>query len=133
MREVEVTGCVFAVNVQRKTLQLQTDQGEKVLVPFTEEDEVDVITALKGRNSVQLLVKGQGHFSPDGKLREVQNVTAMLTVANKNREVDPNAPSIEEKIMEICSDVPDEAWEDMPTDFSHRHDFYLYGYDKHKK
>ncbi len=38
--------------------------------------------------------------------------------------------SLTEKIREIWSDVPPEAWDSMPTDGASEHDHYIYGLPK---
>jgi hypothetical protein len=51
--------------------------------------------------------------------------------ANKQRAV-PNGTglSIEEKIQRIAAEIPDSAWDNLPTDLSDNLDHYLYGTPK---
>ena len=44
----------------------------------------------------------------------------------------PRRMSIFEEIDKIVKDVPQEAWDEVPTDGSTNHDHYLYGIPKKK-
>jgi hypothetical protein len=49
----------------------------------------------------------------------------------RKQALEPAAPkSLVEKIREIWSDVPPEAWASMPTDGASEHDHYIYGLPK---
>ena len=49
----------------------------------------------------------------------------------RKQAFEPAAPkSLVEKIREIWSDVPPEAWDSMPTDGASEHDHYIYGLPK---
>jgi hypothetical protein len=46
-----------------------------------------------------------------------------------HREIAPIAPktAIEDRLMAIAREIPDEEWRKIPTDLSFRLDYYLYG------
>jgi len=48
------------------------------------------------------------------------------TPASEGETAPPHKP-IWEKILEISADVPEEAWDALPTDLSEQHDHYIYG------
>lgn len=126
--EVEVRGYVLEADVRRRKFQIWMDIDKEISarVNFTEDQESEIITALKEHASLQLLVKGRGKFTSDGRLQEIQEITSLQTI-HDDVGIDRNAPRIEDQIARIFSDVPDEEWRKLPTDLSHRHDFYLYG------
>ena len=37
------------------------------------------------------------------------------------------APSIEDEMRKIAARIPDEEWDDLPSDLIDRLDYYLYG------
>lgn len=128
--KVEITGRVFEADVRRRQFQIRMSDKANACVEFTERQESEVTTALKEHASVQLLVKGQGRFNPDGVLRRIQNVEYLKLTPDSEAGFDTSAPPIEDVISEIFSKVPDQEWDKVPSDLSHRHDFYLYGIDK---
>ncbi len=125
--EVKVMGRVLEADVHKKQFQIWMNNETNVQVKFTEQQESDVTTALKEHASMQLLVKGQGEFSPDGALQQIQDVKYLKIILNDEDALDTSAPRIEDVISEIFSKVSDQEWDRVPSDLSHRHDFYLYG------
>lgn len=128
--KVEITGRVLEADVRRRQFQIWTNDKTNTRVKFTEQQESEVTTALKEHASVQLLVRGQGEFNPDGVLQQIQDVEHLKVIPNSETGFDASAPPIEDVISEIFSKVPDQEWDKVPSDLSHRHDFYLYGIDK---
>lgn len=128
--EAAVTGHVLEADVRQKRFQIWMDQETSAYVKFTEDQESDVIAALKDYASAKLFVKGRGSFASDGKLQRIQDVTSLKVVLDSDVGVDKSVPRIEDKIAEIFGDVPDEEWDKLPDDLSHRHDFYIYGKDE---
>ena len=126
---VEISGKVFEADVRKKCFQILADDETKVVVQFTEELEDQVTTALKEHTSMQLRVNGKAEFSSDGQLRKVLKVEHLELLSNE-AHFDTSAPSIQDVILDLFSDVPDSEWDRLPSDGSHRHDFYLYGINK---
>ncbi len=124
--ELEITGRVLEVDVRQGRFHIWMKDGTKARVWFTEQQESEVTTALKEHVSTQLFVKGQGEFSTEGALQEIQNVDRLKVIPDNETGFDASAPCIEDVISEIFNDVSDHEWDRVPTDLSHRHDFYLY-------
>ena len=51
-------------------------------------------------------------------------------VESIERQGESPRKTIWEKIREHAKEVPDEVWEEMPTDGAEQHDYYLYGTPK---
>ena len=49
---------------------------------------------------------------------------------NDMESYDKNVPSLLEEVDRIFGDVPDEVWDQLPTDLSVNHDHYIYGLPK---
>jgi len=128
--ELEITGRVLKADVHQRRFELWMDDGIKAPVSFTEDQEAEVIMALAKHASMQLRVRGNGEYTPDGRLKRIRNVTYLKTISDNDVNLDTNAPRIEDEIAKIFSDVSEDEWKNVPDDLSHRHDFYLYGYDK---
>ena len=127
-RQVEITGSVYQIDIENRTFKMKTDDGLRVAAPYTDETKYRVIEALKYAGERLLKVSGRGEFSQDGVLRRVVKSDRII-FAIPPREIDPNAQTITEMFDAIIAETPPEAWEGVPTDLSHRHDFYLYGVD----
>ena len=128
--ELEITGRVLEADVRQRRFQIWMEDGTNAQVKFTEQQESEVTTALKEHTSMQLLVKGQGEFNADGVLKQIQDVEYLEVISDDAPPFDPSARRIEEIIAENFSKVPDQEWDKVPSDLSHRHDFYLYGINK---
>ena len=127
-KPVEITGSVYLINVESRTFKMKTDDGLRVTAPYTDETKYRVIEALKYAGEQLLKVSGRGEFSHDGVLKRLVKSDCII-FAIPPREIDPNAPTITQMFDAIIAETPPEAWEGVPTDLSHRHDFYLYGVD----
>lgn len=124
---VEVTGEVFEADVRQGKFQLWCDDGPAVAVSFDAEQEELVTTALKEHRSARLLVRGRGEFSPSGQLRRFVQVHTLEMVSQHHPEYDTEAPSIEDVLSALAAEVPEEDWDNLPTDLSDNLDHYLYG------
>ena len=125
--ELEVTGRVLEADVRQSRFQIWMDDGTNARVRFTEEQESEVTTALKEHASVQLLVKGLAEFGSNGVLQQIQSAEYLKVIPDDDPGLDTSAPRIEDVISDIFGSVTDPEWDQVPSDLSHRHDFYLYG------
>ena len=128
---VEVTGSVTQINAGRRTFTIGTDDGLRVKAPYTDETKHRVFQVAQDPEKWLIKVSGLGEFAPDGTLnRMVKADRIIIAVARWERgEVDPNAPTIGEMFDSLIAEMPKEARDALPSDLSHRHDFYLYGVD----
>ena len=60
---------------------------------------------------------------PDGAVVHVEVATAA-------QNLDPNAPTVEDRLRAIVADVPKEEWDRLPADLSDNLDHYVYGTPK---
>ncbi len=127
-QKVEITGAVFQIDTERRKFKLRTPDGQAVSAPFTNENQHRVIAVLQDPENKLIKVSGLAEFTPNGALKRVVKAEN-ITIALPERQIDPNAPTITEMIDALIAESPPETWAGVPTDLSHRHDFYIYGVD----
>jgi len=98
-------------------------------VAFTPEQEDQVTTALKEHKTARMFVKGSGEYSPQGKLLRVLQVDE-LSLTTSETHYDKSARPIEDVLEELATEIPQEEWDKLPSDFSDNLDHYLYGVPK---
>lgn len=126
---LDVAGRVLSVDVGRKTLAIQTSQDRRIEVGYAADQEQEAIGALSAYETARIRLRARCIRKPGGELRQVSAVEQLDYFPEGEPEPDPNAPSIEDRIVELAKGVPDEEWEKLPTDLSERLDHYLYGVD----
>lgn len=127
--DVDIAGRVLEVNARHRRFQLWPESGGHIQVAFTPQQETEVMSALVEHRSVRVRVRGRGDFDFEGTLRRVSEVASIAIVPPEEPALDAEERPIHEIFAEIFSDVPDEVWDRLPSDLSHRHDHYLYGSD----
>jgi hypothetical protein len=128
--KVNLTGEVLEADVRQKRFQLWLEQGSHVTVGFSEEQEVEVTSALRDHSSVRLQVKGKGEFSPDGTILRIAVVEEIQLRPVGEPPLDPSARPIWEELAELARKVPKEEWDRLPSDLSDNIDHYVYGVPK---
>jgi hypothetical protein len=68
-------------------------------------------------------VRAEVRLLTEGEPREEEGKVPSINL-------DPNAPTIEEKLRAIVADVPQEEWDRLPADLSEHLDHYIYGTPK---
>lgn len=124
---LEIVGEVQAADVRQQRFQVRMDDGTVVAAMFTEDQEELVTSALKDHRSVRMLVRGRVQLSPDGKPLKFTEVNELKLLRGHIPEYDPTAPSIEDELGRIATEVPPSEWEKLPSDLSDRLDYHLYG------
>jgi lambda repressor-like predicted transcriptional regulator len=68
-----------------------------------------------------------------GEVKKITEDDGGLTSETLRQERTLESPpkSLDEIIAEIHATVPEEVWEQVPSDLSEQHDYYLYGSSKH--
>ena len=127
--QVEITGSVYQINIERSTFKMKTDSGLRVTAPYTEETKHRVMSVIQDPQNFLIKVSGLGEFAHSGALERIVKADSIIVARWERGEVAPNAPTITEMFDAIIAETPPEAWEGVPTDLSHRHDFYIYGVD----
>jgi hypothetical protein len=67
---------------------------------------------------------------PEGAEVRVELADSAKEAVAEGQEFDPNAPTIEDKLRAIWTDVPKEEWDRLPADLTDHLDHYLYGTPK---
>ena len=123
---VTVSGNVLEVDVRQKRCQVWNGDG-KTVVEFTDEHEEQILAALRDHESTTISVKGEGVLDTDGsRFTKVSQITLNNT---GSKITDFENQDIHRTLEEIIDSVPDEAWKNVPSDLSARHDHYIYGFD----
>ena len=128
---VEVTGVVAQIDTESRTFNVLTDDGLWVTAPYDDETRDRVIKVLRDPDDRLIKVTGLGEFTADGTLKRVVKADRIIiAVARWERgEVDPNTPTIGERIDARIAERPPEYWNNMPTDLVERylanHGFYV--------
>ena len=126
---LDVTGRVLSVDVEKKTLAIQTGQERRIEIEYALDQEQEAIGALSAYETARVRLRGQCLRKPGGELRHMVAVESLDFFPDGEPERDPSAPSIEDKILDLFRGVPEEEWERVPADLSTRLDHYLYGVD----
>jgi len=124
---VDVVGQVLEADVKNRRFQLWLNDRQRVKLSFSPEQELEVTTALKEYQTLRLHILGRGRFSPDGVLAEVTELKGLSLQKEGEETFDPSAPSIEDVLMAISKQIPDEEWKKLPEDLSSNLDHYIYG------
>ena len=115
-KQVEVTGRVLAVDIPKGQCQLWLDDTTYVPLAFTEKQEPCIANALMSHKHRELTALGVGEFTPDGTLKRIVRAN-QLSLSYEHESSDPNSPDLMETLDKLFSDLPEEEWENVPTDF----------------
>jgi hypothetical protein len=126
---VEINGEVFETDVKKGRFQILTSEGDAVTVAFNPDQESRVTMALKDHKTVRMSVKGSGEYSPQGKLLRIIQVDA-LKLNTGEKIYDHSVKPIEDLLIELAKEVPQEEWKKLPDDLSFNLDHYIYGAPK---
>ena len=123
---VDVVGEVNMANVRGGAFELTVSGGQApVKGKFSEEQEVEVLSALQAHATARLRVRGVGeYFQADRQLRKFVRVDTVATA--QTLEFVEGVKPIWETLAEIGASVPDETWSQVPSDLGKRLDHYLY-------
>ncbi len=124
--DIGVKGEMLQVDVRRQECHIQIDKSACIPINFDKEWESTVTDALRQHDTMRLWVRGQGEFAPDGALQRITGGHSCLLMMAKPPP-NPNRRSIWEVMDEIAANVPEQERGKLPTDLSHRHDYYIYG------
>lgn len=124
---VDVAGEVLEVDVRHQRFQLWIDDKTFPRVAFTDQQELEITTALRDHRTVRVHIKGRGDFSPQGILQHISAVDELQVVPAGELPFDAEAPAIEDELIELAKCFPHEDWNKLPDDFLDNLDHYLYG------
>ena len=124
---VDITGEVLEADIRLKHFQVWLDEKTGVKVNFSPEQEDQVTSALRDHLTLRLQVIGRGEVSPQGTVSRVTQVEELRLRPLGETPYDASARPIEDVLTELAGEVPQEAWERLPSDLTDRLDHYLYG------
>jgi hypothetical protein len=127
---VTLRGEVQAADVRAKQFRIWVNGGQSVSACFSEDQEEIVTTALRDHRSIRIRVTGVAEYSPDGVLMKVVSVDSIQPVPLEQPGFAFAAPSIEDVLRGIASQVPESEWEELPKDLTSSLDHYIYGIPK---
>lgn len=128
--DIDVTGEVLEADVRQGRFQLWLDQKTSVTVQFSPEQEELVTTALRDHRSSRLRITGRAEFVPPGRPSRITAVGTLGLQPSGHHPLDPTARPIEEILAQLAAEVPDSAWNRLPSDLSDNLDHYIYGTPK---
>jgi len=123
----EVVGEVLEADVRQFRFQLWLDDRRAVAVAFSPEQEDKVTRALRDHRSLRMRVRGRGQYAPDGQLQRIEAVEWLEIVSAEPQAYDDSAPSIEDQLAALASEVSPRDWDQLPDDLTDDLDHYLYG------
>ncbi len=131
---VDAIGEVNMANVRGGAFELIVAPGQPpVKGKFTEAQEAEVLNALQAHATTRLHVKGVGEFSQaDRQLRKLLRVDSVAAATTTEPTYVEGVKPIWETLAELGASVPDEVWEQVPTDLAKRLDHYLYSSNEAK-
>ncbi len=130
---IYVTGEVRKIELREQTggsFELKLDTGDNIRGSFTDEQESDITNALHNHYSVRLRIRGEGEFEPSGDLRSIVRIDHYEIIPSEGIAFDSDAPSLTDMFDDLREGIPEDAWDDVPTDLSKNLDHYLYGRPK---
>jgi hypothetical protein len=123
---VDLTGEVRATDLDGLRFTLRLEGGGKVIGRFKPEHEAVVLEALGEHSSRRMRVIGVGEYTPeDGELKQIVNVERIELI--EPELLSEGDIPIWERLASIGKAVPQDAWDNVPTDLSVNVDRYLYG------
>jgi len=125
---VEVTGEVQMASVKGQFAVL-IGSGQQVTGKFSQEQEAQVLEALRQHRTLGLRVRGVGEFgTQDRALRRFARVDSVEPWQPGVPAYVEDAPDLWAELDAIAARVPTEAWNAVPTDLSLRVDELVYGH-----
>jgi len=94
---------------------------------FSPADEANVLMALKEHRTTRLQVRGVGEFGTSDRLLKRFARVDQVQLFEEAVEYDETATPIWEQLSAIGREVPDSAWDAVPSDLSRRIDEVVYG------
>jgi len=101
--------------------------GEARLFPVRTNGGADTIL-MSADELMEAAQQGRLMIAPQEALRSLDG--AAPPAREEERAYDRSVPPIEQRIAEIVSRVPPEAWEGLPDDLTENLDHYIYGTPK---
>jgi hypothetical protein len=127
---VDLVGEIRAAELRSReggSFSILLDNGDLVSGNFTDEQEKSITEALHEHRQVRLRIVGRGEFEVSGQLRRILRVDHLEERATGETPFDPKSIPIWDVIKAIGNSIPEEEWNEVPTDFASNLDHYLYG------
>jgi hypothetical protein len=124
---VDLVGEVRGTDLDGLRFTLRLQDGRKIPGRFRPEHEQLVLTGLGEHASQRIRVQGTAEFDPaDGALREIVSVDRIELIPASEESV-PTSAAIWEQLAALGRAVPNEVWQDVPTDLASNVDKYRHG------
>ena len=124
---VNVIGEVRRASIDGNRFAVRQDDGVTIEGRFLPEQEAIITEALHEHSSCRVEISGKGTFGPDGFLKRIDEVDALVVRRLDEFSYDPSARPIWEIVEELGKSIPDTEWEKLPLDAAVNLDSYLYG------
>lgn len=125
---LDLIGEVSMANLRGSSFGLVTpDRQALVSGRFSEQQEAEVLEALRNHRTARLRIRGVGEFSTsDRALRKIVRVDSVAVVTGGGAAYVEGATPIWETVREIGATVSEDVWKQVPTDLATRLHEYLY-------
>lgn len=123
--EIDILANVYEVNLRSQRFRVESYYGKSTIIGFPNEQTEVVLRALDSQGKRRLRIRGTGTFDADGTLRSLDNPEE-ISLERDTISFDPNAPTVEEKIAKLVSEIPQQELDKLPSDLAERHDHYAH-------
>jgi len=127
---IDVTGKVLEADVRQKRFEVWPDDNRGITVSFSLGQEDVVTSALRAHRTVRVQVIGRAEFSALGQPERITQVDELRVQSVGEPGYDTTARPIEDILVELAAQVPQQDWEKLPRDLTDNLDHYLYGTPK---
>jgi hypothetical protein len=125
---LDLTGEVCMANLRGYSFGLvMPDRQASVSGRFSEQQEAEVLEALRNHKTARLRIQGVGEFSmSDRTLRRIARADGVAVVTGEEAAFVEGVKPIWATVREIGATVPEDVWKPVPTDLATRLHEYLY-------
>jgi hypothetical protein len=124
---IDLTGEVSMANVRGASFSLVLLDRQMVSGKFAEEQEIEVLEALRSHRTARLRIRGVGEFSAsDRSLRRIVRVDDVSLVSGAESGYVEGVTPIWQTVRQIGESVPEDVWRQVPEDLAARLHEHLY-------
>lgn len=128
---VDLEGEIRSADLDGRRFTMRLSDSAKVEGTFSEDQEEQVIDALKQHKSARLRIEGYALFEGGtDRLKEIRSIEALRFQRLFREPLDRECPRIWDNASEIAESIDDAEFGDLPLDASSRIDDLLYGGDE---
>jgi head-tail adaptor len=132
-KHIDLRGEVRAADLDSHKFSLRLEDGTKVIVKFTSEQEHTITEALRGHVTQRLRLKGRAEVARTGRIKKLASVESLAVEPAETPKPTQRIKPIWEVALEIGASVSRDEWARVPTDGARNIHHYLYGGPKQEE